>query len=152
VTEYALPAPVASLPLATCWAEVDRLTAAPQAPALPPTTPVQVALTADVGTVPQLANVAADACTFKVQVLPTAPPDVDQLTVADELPANGPASGSVAVKLMVAGVAVIALNVVAIGKTISAGTTMRAFCAESICMVPAASTTDISLDQRLMRR
>jgi len=115
---------------------------------------VQVAFTADVGTVPQLANVAAEACTFKVHVLPTDPPDVDQLTVADELPAYGPASGSVAVKLIVAGLAVTALRVVAIGKTRSAGTTMRAFCcAESICMVPAVNTTtDISFDPRFMWR
>jgi hypothetical protein len=115
---------------------------------------VQVALTADVGTVPQLANVAADACTFKVHVLPADPPDVDQLTVADEFPANGPRSGSVAVKLIVAGLAEIALNVVAIGKTRSAGTTMRPFCcAESICILPAATTrTDISFDTRFMWR
>ena len=111
-------------------------------------------MTADVGTVPQLANVAADACTFKVHVLPADPPDVDQLTVADEFPANGPRSGSVAVKLIVAGLAEIALNVVAIGKTRSAGTTMRPFCcAESICILPAATTrTDISFDTRFMWR
>jgi hypothetical protein len=123
-------------------------------PALPPATPVQVALTADVGTVPQLAKDAADACTFKVHVLAAAPPDVDQLTVAEELPETDPRSGSVDVKLMVPGLAVIALNVVAIGNILSAGTTIRVFCwAESICIVPPARTRiDISLDQRFISR
>ena len=143
-----------SFPLATCCPVPVNVMAPPQVPELPPLTPVQVTLTADLGTVAQLVKVAAAACTFKVQVLPTAPPDVDQLTVADELPAYGPASGSVAVKLIVAGLAVTALRVVAIGKTRSAGTTMRAFCcADSICMVPAVNaTTDISFDPSFMWR
>jgi len=128
--------------------------APPQVPALPPATPVQVALTAALGTVVQPVKEAGVACTFKFQVLAADPPDVDQLTVADELPAYGPASGSVAVKLIVAGLAEMALKVVAIGKTRSAGTTMRAFCcADTICILPAASiTTDISFDPRFMWR
>ena len=156
VTEYDLPMPVASLPLATCCPAVESAKPEPpvQAPPVPPATPVHIAVTADVGTVAQLAKVAAAACTFKVQVLAAAPPDVVQLTVAEELPVNGPRSGSVAVKLIVAGLAVTALKVVAIGETLLAGTTMCAFCwAESICIVPPAMTkTDISLDQSFMWR
>lgn len=123
---------VDSLPLATCCEAPDNAMAPPQLPALPPVTPPQVTLIADLGTVAQVAKDAAAACTFKFQVPAADPPDVDQLTVAEELPANDPRSGSVAVKLIVPGLAVTALKVVAIGKTLLAGTTMRAFCAESI--------------------
>jgi hypothetical protein len=143
---------VDSLPLATCCPVPDRVMDPPQVPALPPVTPPQVTLIADLGTVAQFVKDAAAACTFKFQVLPAEPPDVVQLIVAAELPESDPRSGSVAVKLIVPGMAVTALIVVAIGKARLAGTTMRAFCcAESICMVPAASTTtDISLDPRFM--
>jgi hypothetical protein len=142
------------LPLATCCEAPDNVMAPPQLPALPPVTPPHVTLIADLGTVAQLAKDAAAACTFKFQVLPAAPPDVVQLTVAEELPVNGPESGSVAVKLIVAGLAVTALKVVAIGKTLLAGTTMRAFCcAERICTVPPArTTTDIRWISRIMWR
>ena len=58
------------------------------------------------------------------------PPDVIQLIVAAELPATDPRSGSVAVKLMVLGLAEMALNAVgpAIGKTMFDGTTTRDCC------------------------
>ena len=145
---------VDSFPLATCCPVPDNVIAPPQAPALPPLTPPHVTVTADRGTVAQFAKFAAAACTFNVQVLAADPPDVDQLTVAEELPASEPRSGSAAVKLIVPGLAEIALKVVAIGKTRLAGTTMCAFCwAESICIVPPAMTkTDISLDQSFMWR
>jgi len=132
----------------------DNVIAPPQAPALPPATPPHVTVTADLLTVVQPVKDAAAACTFNVQVLAADPPDVDQLTVAEELPESGPASGSVAVKLIVAGLAEIALKVVAIGKTLLDGTTMRAFCwAKSICTGPPARIrTDISLDRRFMWR
>jgi hypothetical protein len=128
--------------------------APPQVPALPPATPVQVALTAALGTVAQPVKEAGFACTFKVQVPAADPPDVDQLTVAEELPASDPRSGSVAVKLIVPGLAVIALKVVAMGKARLAGTTMCAFCwAESVCIVPPTRIRiDISLDQRFIWR
>jgi hypothetical protein len=59
---------LSSLPLATCWATVDNGNAALQLPDLPSVTPVQVAVTADAGTVEQLANDEEVACTVKVQV------------------------------------------------------------------------------------
>ena len=89
---------------------------APQAPALPPVMLEHVTLTAEVGTVAQLVKEAADACIFNVHVLPEAPPEVIQLTVADELAATDPRSGSVAVKLMVPGLADTAVTVVAMGR------------------------------------
>jgi len=145
---------VDSFPLATCCAVPDNVIAPPQAPALPPLTPPQVTETADLGTVVQFVKDAAPPFTFNVQLLAADPPDVVQLIVAEELPAYGPASGSNAVKLIVPGLAEIALKVVAIGKTRLAGTTICAFCwAESICIVPPAMTrTDISLDQSFMWR
>jgi len=89
--------------------------APPQVPALPPVTPPQVTVIADLGTVAQLVNEAGFPCTFKFQVLAADPPDVVQLTVAAELPATDPRSGSVAVKLIVPGLAETALKLVAIG-------------------------------------
>jgi hypothetical protein len=88
------------------------MTAEPQLPGLPSTTLVQVAVTADAGTVEQLANDEEAACTVKVQVAPGDPPDVVQLIVAAALPETAPESGSVAVKLIVLGVAETALIVV----------------------------------------
>jgi hypothetical protein len=127
--------------------------APPQVPALPPLTPPHVTVTADLGTVVQFVKDAAPPFTFKFQVLPVDPPDVVQLIVAAELPAYGPPSGSRAVKLIVPGLAEMALKLVAIGKARLAGTTMRAFCcAERVCIVPATIRIDISLDQRLMWR
>ena len=129
VTEYALLLPLASLPLATCWAEVDNGTEPPQVPPLPPLTPVQAAVTADVGTVAQPAKDVPDACTLKLQVLPPDPPDVIQLIVAAELPDTAPKSGSVAVKLIVLGVAETALIVVPppLGKMLFGTTTLGFF-------------------------
>jgi len=143
-----------SLPLATCCEVPDNVMAPPQLPALPPVTPPHVSLIADLGTVAQFVKDAAAACTFKFHVLAADPPDVDQLTVAEELPEADPRSGSVAVKLIVPGLAEMALRVVAMGKARLAGTTMCAFCwAESICIVPPAMTRiDISLGQRFMWR
>jgi hypothetical protein len=63
VTEYGAFRLVDSLPVATCWAVVDTVIAGLQAPELPPVTLPHVAVTADVGTVPQLVNEAAAACT-----------------------------------------------------------------------------------------
>jgi hypothetical protein len=133
VTEYDLrAAPFDSLPLAICCAAVES--AKPelpvQAPPLPPATPVHCAVTADVGTVAQLAKVAAAACTLRVQVLLLDPPDVVQLIVAAELPVTAPESGSVDVKLIVLGLAETAPKVVGpppIGKTLFEGTTTRGF-------------------------
>jgi hypothetical protein len=134
VTEYDLAAaPLASVPLATCCGDVDSGTGLPtQAPLVPPggATPVQVAVTADVGTVAQLAKVAAAACTLRVQVLLLDPLDVVQLIVAAELPVTAPESGSVDVKLIVLGLAETAPKVVGpppIGKTLFEGTTTRGF-------------------------
>ena len=130
MTEYGLlPGPPASLPLATCCADVDKGTDAPHAPPLPPVTPVHFAVTADVGTVAQLVKFAVVAFTLRFQVLPLDPPDVVQLMVAAELPASDPRSGSVAAKLIVLGLAEMALKVVppAIGKTLFDGTTTRGF-------------------------
>jgi hypothetical protein len=110
---------------------------------------------ADLGTVPQLVKDAAAARTFKFQVLDAKPLLVVQLTVAEVFPATVPRSGSVAVKLIVPGVAVTALIVVlAIGRILFAGTTTRGFgWAESICIVPPVRTRkDISLDQKFMWR
>ena len=77
-----------------------------QAPAVPPVTLLHVTVTADVGTVAQLVNEAVPAWTFKFQVLLAEPLEVVQLTVDAELPATLPRSGSVAVKLIVPGLAV----------------------------------------------
>ena len=133
---------VDSLPLATCCEAPDNVIGPPQAPALPPVTPPQVTRIADLGTVAQFVNAAAAACTFKFQVLAAEPPEVVQLIVAAEFPANGLRSGSVAVKLIVPGLAVTALiEVPAIGKIRFAGTTTRAFCWANSAWLAAASTT-----------
>lgn len=100
-----------------------------QAPPLPPVTPVHFAVTADVGTVAQPVKDVPEACNFKFQVLPVDPPEVVQLIVAAELPDTVKRSGSVAVKLIVVGLAEMALKVVPgpIGKTLFDGTTTRGF-------------------------
>jgi hypothetical protein len=155
VTEYALPAPAASLPLATCCPAPDNVIAPPQTPAVPPATPVHVTRTADLGTVAQFVKDAAPASTFKFQVLPAAPPDVVQLTVAAEFPATDPRSGSVAVKLIVAGLAESAFNVVAIGKMLfAAGTTLRAFgwAASDWIVAPSPTRTHVRWIKRFMSR
>jgi hypothetical protein len=128
VTEYALPLPLASVPLAICCGAPDKVKPPPQAPELPPVTPPQDTFTAERGIVAQLVNDAAAADTFKVHVLPVDPNEVVQLTVAAGLPATlGVVVGSVKLKLIVAGTAEIALSVVAIGKIgLAAGTTTRA--------------------------
>jgi hypothetical protein len=86
-------------------------------------------LTADTGTVPQLAKDAAAAWTFRVHILPPAPPDVVQLIVAAEFPDTVPRSGSVAVNLIVPGLAEMALIVVppAFGKSLLGTTTLGFF-------------------------
>jgi hypothetical protein len=63
VTEYGALVLVDSLPVATCWAVVDSVTAGLQEPELPPVTLPQVTVTAEVGTVPQPVNEVAVACT-----------------------------------------------------------------------------------------
>ncbi|MGI8989688.1 MAG: hypothetical protein ACR2I2_08900 [Bryobacteraceae bacterium] len=108
MTEYGSLAPETSAPLATCCPVVESVTAGPHAPAVPPVTLPHVTVTADVGTVAQLVNDVAAACTCKVQVLLLAPLDVVQLTVAAELPGTLPRLGSVAVKLIVLGLAEMA--------------------------------------------
>ena len=129
MTEYGLLAPLASFPLATCCAEVDNPTDEPHVPPLPPVTLLHVTWTADVGTVEQLVKDAAEACTLKFQVLPPDPPDVIQLIVAPELPDTAAESGSMAVKLIVLGLAETALMVVPppIGNILFDGTTTLAF-------------------------
>jgi hypothetical protein len=117
-----------SLPLATCCAAVDNVTADPHVPFLASVTPVHVAVTAEAGTVKQPLNEAELACTDRVQVLPFEPPVVVQLIVAAEFPDTVSRSGSVDVKLIVLGLADMALKVVPppIGKTLFDGTTTRA--------------------------
>jgi hypothetical protein len=125
----------------------------PQVPLLPPMTPVQVTFTADVGTVGQLVNEAALACTASAQVLFLLPLEVIQLIVAAELPATEPRSGSVAVKLMVLGLAEMALKVVgpAIGMIMFDGTTTLAFlCAKLWLALQSANKTDIRRMNRFM--
>jgi hypothetical protein len=106
---------------------VDNGIDPPHTGPLPPVMLLQVTVTAEVGTVAQPANDAAEACTFRVHVLPTAPPDVVQLTVAADDPATLPKSGSVAVKLIVLGFAEIAPKVVAMGKMFDGTTTLAFF-------------------------
>jgi len=113
LTEYGWLAPLASCPVATCCAAVDKVMAGLQDPELPPVTLLQVAVTAEVGTVAQLVNEAAPAFTFKFQVLPLEPPVVVQLTVDAEFPEKLPRSGSVAVKLIVPGAAETGVRLVA---------------------------------------
>jgi hypothetical protein len=105
---------LASTPLATVVAAVERgkaaaqFAVAPCGPELPVTVAaVQVTVTAETGTVEQLVNVVAAALAFRVQVSP--PPDPRAFHVADaaELPATtGRVVGLVALKVMVAGVTV----------------------------------------------
>ena len=87
-----------------------------------------------------------------VQVLKLLPPDVIQLTVAAELPDTPPRSGSVAVKLIVLGLAETALKVVAIGMTMFDGATMRDFGWANSVRLAALSTTrtDIKWGKRFM--
>ena len=121
--------PVDSLPLAICCPAPVNVKPPPQVPALPPVTPPHVTVTADLGTVAQPVKDAATAFTFKFQVFAAVPLDVVQLTVAAELPDTLPKSGSVAVKLMVPGLAVTALRVVgpAIGRILFGTTTLAFF-------------------------
>jgi hypothetical protein len=86
-------------------------------------------VTADLGTVAQPVKDAGFACNFKFQVFAAVPLDVVQLTVAAELADTLPKSGSVAVKLIVPGLAVTALMVVgpAIGKILFGTTTLGFF-------------------------
>jgi len=81
-------------------------------PLVPPATLLHVAVTADAGTVAHDVKFAAEAATVSAQVLAVAPPLVFQLTVAAELPGKLPRSGSVAVKLIVAGATAWLLMVV----------------------------------------
>jgi len=74
----------------------------------------QVTVTAEAGAVAHPVNDAPPACTLSVQFcLLSWPLRMLQVTVLVELPATLPRSGSVAEKLMVAGVAVIGLSVAA---------------------------------------
>jgi hypothetical protein len=75
---------------------------------------LQVAPTAVAGTVLHPVKVVEFAATLKVHVRPLAPPLIFHCTVALELPATA-LPGRLAANVMVAGVALIALGVVAIG-------------------------------------
>jgi hypothetical protein len=109
--------------------EEDRLMALPHAPVpeLPLTlftvTFVQVAVTADVGTVVHPVNVEAPAWIPTVQDLVVAPPLRLKASVAAEDPVTNPKSGSVAEKLIVAGVAEMDVTLVAKTVRVLAGTT-----------------------------
>ena len=76
---------------------------------LPPETvaELQATVTADAGTVPHPEKDVPTACTVSVQLMLLLPPLTAQLTVAGLLPETLPRSGSVAVKVMVLGLAVI---------------------------------------------
>jgi hypothetical protein len=115
---------------------------------------VQRTETADVGTVEHPVNDVADARTLKFQVLPVDPLEVVQLTVAAELPLTETKLGSVAVKLIVLGLAETGPTVVlpAIGKILLAGTTTRGFFWANRVGIAAANirSTDISLEKRFM--
>jgi hypothetical protein len=118
-----------SLPLATCVAVVDRVTAELQAPEDPPLTLLQVAFTAEVGTVAQLVNDEAAACTLRFHVLLLEPPEVVQLTVAEELPETVPESGLIDVKVIVLGVALTVPRPVTAGIiALAVPTYRRCFC------------------------
>lgn len=146
---------VDSLPLATCLPLVAKVTAGEQAPAFPPDTLLQVTVTAETGTVPQLVKELAAACTFRVQVLPFEPFEVAQLMDAAELPLTLPRSGSVAVKLIVPGLAVTVPSVAAIGiNRLEAGITTLAFCcAGNVAIVQAyISEAPISFNAWFMWR
>ena len=97
----------------------------------------------------------ADARTLKFQVLPADPLEVVQLTVAAALPLTEPKLGSVAVKLIVLGLAETGPIVVpAIGRILLDGTTTLAFFwADSVGIAPAKiRSTDVSLDKVFMLR
>jgi hypothetical protein len=82
------------------------------------------------------------------------PLEVIQLIVAAELPATEPRSGSVAVKLIVLGLAEMALKVVgpAIGMIMFDGTTtaLAFFCAKVWLAAPSATPTNTRRINRLM--
>ena len=105
-TLYA-PLPAASAPLATCCAVVDRDNAGRQDPV--PPVPVTVAeaqatRTAETGTVAHDGKVVDAVATCSVQVELLEPLDACQVTFAAADPITIPESGSVALKLIVAGV------------------------------------------------
>ena len=108
---------------------MESVIAGLQAPELPPVTLLQVTVTAEAGTVAQPVNDAAAACTLRFHVLLVDPPEVVQLMVEEALPETLPRSGSVAVKLIVPGLAVGLKTLVANGITRpAAGATTWAFC------------------------
>jgi len=95
---------------------VERAVAEPHAPAVPPATAEQVALTALAGTVPQELNVAG-ALTPRFHVLAALPPVVVHATTALAEPFTvGDVSGSVAEKVMAAGFAEALVIPVASGR------------------------------------
>jgi hypothetical protein len=106
--------PFDSVPLAMVAAVFVRLFAALQAP-VPPVTDPQVTFTAFAGTVGQAENVVG-ALTCRVQVFAVAPPLVLHFTTAPAEPVTtGVPVGSVAVKVMAAGVTDMVGIEVAIG-------------------------------------
>jgi hypothetical protein len=105
------------MPLAICCPVVDNVIAEPQTPELPPVTLLQLAVTAELGTVLQPLKFADPDLTFKVHVLELDPLEVVQLTVDVALPGTLPRSGSVEVKLIVLGVAVTVPRLTASGVT-----------------------------------
>ncbi len=129
------------------------MTADPHAPALPPVTLLHVTVTADTGTVAQLVNEAAEPRTFRFQVLAADPPDVVQLTVAAELPATLTRSGSVAVKLIVPGLAETEATLVASGNILfAAGTTILGFCSAITAEQPHIQMIPVIVTRQFMWR
>ncbi len=126
VTEYCRVL-LASAPLATVVAVVERGKAAAQfavAPCAPDELVTlaaeQVTVTAETGTVEQLVNVVAAAWTFRVQVLPPPDPLAPHEAIAVELPATtGSVPGLVALKVIVAGLTVSVKLAPASGETSS---------------------------------
>ena len=113
---------------------MDKVNADLQAPELPPVTLLHVTVTADAGTVLQPVNEAPAAFTLRFQVLLLDPLVVVQSTVEAALPETFPRSGSLAVKLIVLGVAVT------LPKPVDAGTILPAAGAITCAFCPAAAT------------
>lgn len=108
--------PGASSPLATWVAVVERGTLPLQVPPVPPVTVVHFAVTALAGRLAQVLK-EAGALTVSFQVFAGPPPFVSQLSVTGPEPlTEGVVSGSGAVKVIVAGLAANAFEMlVAIG-------------------------------------
>lgn len=107
VTVYP-PAPDASAPPATVCAAVDSVNDDPQEPVPPvPETLAEAhaTLTADTGMVVQVGNADVEVASWSAQFDAVAPFRTCQLTVATAVAMTIPVSGSVALKLMVDGLA-----------------------------------------------